>query len=118
MFGRRCLRSSVRARCTGHSGSRTPSGFRGALVNRRPIASIARGDPRGIRTRRPSGCRPPSSVRTSGGRPPGSSPPSIARPLCRALLMFDFVKRKLFIIVHTHCCSAQVFFVYPLSQHI
>jgi len=95
VFGRRCHRSTVRARRTGHSGSRTPSGFSGALVHRCPIAPIARGDPCGGRARRPSGCRT-SGGRPSGSSPPGSGPPGIARPSHgRALLMFDFGQRNI-----------------------
>lgn len=85
----RCHRSTVRAHRTGRTGSRTSSGFSGALVHSRPIAPIARGQPRGSCTSRPSCCRP------SGGRTSVSSPPGLARPLCRALLMFAFSQRNL-----------------------
>jgi len=87
VFGCRCHRSTIRARRTGHSRSRTPSGFRCTLVDRHPIAPVARGHPRGCRTRRrrSSGCRPPGGVRSSG-----CHPPCIARPHSRALLMFYF----------------------------
>jgi len=88
VFGCRCRRSTVRARRTGRTSSGTPSGFSGALVHSRPIAPIARGDPRGSCTSRSSGRR------TSGGRPPGSSPPGVARPHCRPLLMSDFRQRN------------------------
>lgn len=100
MFDCRYHRSTVRAHRTGRTGSRTPSGFSGALVHSRPIAPIARGDPRGSCTSRPSCCRP-SGVRTSGGRTSGSSPPGIARPLCRALLMFTFSQRNLYHRAHS-----------------
>lgn len=94
VFGCRCLFCTLRARRTGRTSSGTPSDFSGALVHSRPIAPIAFGDPRGSCTSSPSGCRP-SGCRTSGSSPPGSSPPGIARPHCRALLMFDFCPRNL-----------------------